>query len=606
MRPKFQSELRKYLMPLNAPTQFGEAIDDLVGKGVLPTNLTSAQIRQLDNGIKRVSFFSAQTTSADLLTKYKTFVDGIIQGQTRTSADQDVAVGINPSKARAEIKKFLKENGYQSPAGKEGTIEDLSSDQRVNLVVKTNVQMAQGAGRYAKGNSPASVAASPGWELVRIAHAKGGPDAERDWPKRFSDAADESGDEVAAKVLEDTGRMISLKSSDLWQSLGDGAGGYDDTLGNPYAPFAFQSHMIQRPVSREEMEELGFLDADEEPEASDMGVGELFSAAADYLETQVADSIVGAFVGTVANRIRNTFDPDQQRDADGKFSAAGAVAARHGMTPIHREGTLWKQSSREDLPEHAAALGIPPAWSNAHINPDKNADLQAVGEDAKGRVQRIYSDAFVQKQADAKFSRNTELLEKQHHIFAQNEANLKSDDAKTRENAATMKLIQQTGIRPGSDRDTVAEKQAYGATTLEGRHVIQDSKGNVSLQFVGKKGVDLNIPVEDKSTAQMLLDRKNSSGENGKLFKTDDASLRDYSHTLDGGSFKPKDFRTLKGTQTAIDEIKKQPQRASTLKEYKQRVMDVAKKVASKLGNTPTIALQSYINPSVFSQWKPE
>ena len=103
----------------------------------------------------------------------------------------------------------------------------------------------------------------------------------------------------------------------------------------------------------------------------------------------------------------------------------------------------------------------------------------------------------------------------------------------------------------------------------------------------------------------MLLDRKAAAGDTGKLFKTSDSSLRDYTHTLDGGSFKPKDFRTLKGTQTALDEIKKNPAPASSMKEFKQRVRDIAKAVSQKLGNTPTIALQSYINPFVFKSIQP-
>lgn len=265
----------------------------------------------------------------------------------------------------------------------------------------------------------------------------------------------------------------------------------------------------------------------------------------------------------------------------------------------------WVTNDDKEIPEHAAKLGIPPAWKNVRIAPSGEHDLQAIGEDSKGRVQRIYSDAATQRSADEKFSRNSELMEKQHKIFSQNEENLKSADQRIRENAACMKVIQHTGIRPGSDTDTGAEKQAYGATTLEGRHVHIDDKGNVALKFVGKKGVDLNIPVEDKSTASMLIARKEASGANGKLFETDDAKLRDYSHTLDGGSFKPKDFRTLKGTNTAVEEIDKNPTRASSIQEYKKRVMGIAKKVSEKLGNTPTIALQSYINPSVFSRIKP-
>ena len=39
-------------------------------------------------------------------------------------------------------------------------------------------------------------------------------------------------------------------------------------------------------------------------------------------------------------------------------------------------------------------------------------------------------------------------------------------------------------------------------------------------------------------------------------------------------------------------------------KEYKKAVKFVATAVSKKLGNTPTIALQSYINPATFAAWR--
>jgi len=332
----------------------------------------------------------------------------------------------------------------------------------------------------------------------------------------------------------------------------------------------------------------------------------------------LADANIGVFLEPVervlgprlvADAVRASA-ADEPRDAEGRWTATGGGIKLHreGDSPNEKgvmTGGKWKTESGEDVPEHVAKLGIPPAWKNVRVAPGPEHDLQAIGEDSKGRPQRIYSDEATQRAADEKFARNTELLRKQGYIFEQNEANLKSADHATRENAACMNLIQQTGIRPGSDTDTGAEKQAYGATTLLGRHVVVGGDGSVRLQFVGKKGVDLDIPVEDESTAKMLRERKAEYGDGGRLFDTDDARLRDYSHTLDGGGFKPKDFRTLKGTNTAIAEIEKQPQRAATLKEYKQRVMAIAKRVSERLGNTPAIALQSYINPSVFQRIQP-
>jgi DNA topoisomerase IB len=171
------------------------------------------------------------------------------------------------------------------------------------------------------------------------------------------------------------------------------------------------------------------------------------------------------------------------------------------------------------------------------------------------------------------------------------------------EPAHVMSLIHSTGIRPGSLKETGAKVQAFGATTLEGRHVIETSEG-LRLQFVGKKGVAIDIPVTDNNVSKMLLSRKKIAGDSGKLFDVTDNDLRTYTKKLNGGGFKPKDFRTLKGTSVAMKEVSKLSI-AKNMTEYKKYVMGVAKKVSVLLGNTPSIALKSYINPFVFLPIKP-
>lgn len=252
------------------------------------------------------------------------------------------------------------------------------------------------------------------------------------------------------------------------------------------------------------------------------------------------------------------------------------------------------------LPEHVAKAKIPPAWTDVRVAIDPDADLIAKGVDAKGRVQAVFSEKHWTEAAASKFARTKELLEKFDAIVAQNAKNL-GDKAQT-ENAVVLALIMQTGIRPGSDKDTGAEKKAFGATTLEARHVVVDGD-KVRLKFVGKKGVALDIPVDDKDLAGMLRDRASKASRTDKLFGTDNGKLLAYAHSMDGGSFKTKDFRTAVGTRTAIETIATMQAPASA-KEYVKRVKDVAKIVARKLGNTPTVALQSYIDPSVFSGWR--
>lgn len=260
-------------------------------------------------------------------------------------------------------------------------------------------------------------------------------------------------------------------------------------------------------------------------------------------------------------------------------------------------------SDGKPLPTHIESLKLPPAWVDVKINHDPSGDLLAQGRDAKGRLQSVYSEAFSKTQAEAKFQRVSELMGKFSEVLDQNQRACRSREPKIKDAAECLSLIMATGIRPGSDDDTGAAKKAYGATTLEARHVVRTKEG-VELHFTGKKGVDLKIPVTDPTTVRMLLRRAKEAGADGKLFpQTNDKRLLAHTNTMDGGGFKTKDFRTCLATKTALDEIEKMPKPAND-KEYKKHVLAVAKIVSKKLGNTPTIALQSYINPVVFSHWR--
>lgn len=284
---------------------------------------------------------------------------------------------------------------------------------------------------------------------------------------------------------------------------------------------------------------------------------------------------------------KKDFNPGEARDDRGRWT--------DGSGGFLTEGEAFEAQKK--------LLGIPPAWKNVKISKNTEADLLATGQDMKGRTQYIYSENATMRNAAVKFSRNEDLLKKQGYIVRQNEDNMLSLDRGISEPAHVMSVIHSTGIRPGSLKETGAKVKAYGATTLEGRHVVDTPEG-VRLQFVGKKGVDIDIPVTDHRVANMLLARKKIAGADGRLFDAADNDLRLYTKKLNGGGFTPKDFRTLKGTQTAMDEIVTL-RRATNDAEYKKFMKQVAGKVSKVLGNTPAIALKSYINPFVWLNLKP-
>lgn len=240
-------------------------------------------------------------------------------------------------------------------------------------------------------------------------------------------------------------------------------------------------------------------------------------------------------------------------------------------------------------------LSIPPAWREAHVSHAPGASLLAVGLDAKGREQRIYSTAHHEKQAVAKFARIGKLHARHPKIDKQ-----MANDAKTNDTALAALLISRMGLRPGSDANTGAEKKAHGATNLQAGHVKTDG-GKVHLNFTGKKGVSLDLKHHDPELARLLKGRQKGKGGTDRLLNTDDRKLRAYMAKVAPG-VKPKDLRTYLGTKKAATLVASMPV-PKTKNEYRKQRRQVGQHVSEILGNTPTMALGSYIAPSVFAPW---
>ena len=76
---------------------------------------------------------------------------------------------------------------------------------------------------------------------------------------------------------------MALKDSPIWQALGDGAGGFRDTLLNPYPPFAYGSGMGWVAVDRDRCVTLGLIGEDEE-------VGRPDGASLSPAEREIAEA----------------------------------------------------------------------------------------------------------------------------------------------------------------------------------------------------------------------------------------------------------------------------------------------------------------------------
>lgn len=261
-----------------------------------------------------------------------------------------------------------------------------------------------------------------------------------------------------------------------------------------------------------------------------------------------------------------------------------------------------KKATAATMPPHLKTLKIPPAWDDVMVDTDPKAKLWVVGYDEAGRRQPIYSSMHVEQASADKFSNVRKLIENADLIRSQIETDTKRRKSEWNEEATVAYLIFETGIRPGSTADTKALKKAYGATTLRAGHVKIMSSGRVWLDFTGKKGVRIKLRVTNPWLVEQLISRKLAAGSayTTPIFDTSDARLRRYVKTLADGSFSPKDFRTMRGTQVAMDAIDGRRIPVAIAKR-KQLMRTVFAKVAAALGNTPAVCRKSYVDPAVLA-----
>lgn len=242
-------------MLFSSPVPPREALAALARRDIMPTNMSTADLQQLGRDVMMDSFTSARTTLEDLLASYKDKVGKLLNPQQIMRDGQPVNVGLTEAYARQDIKDLLQQLGYQPNPDERGTLKDLSSDARVNLVLRTNVQIQQGEGWWLQGQNEAVLDEFPAQELRRAEARK----TQRNWIARFQLAGQQTGDPMGTGwIITSDGRMIAVKNHDIWNWLGSSKL-FSDGLNLPFAPFAFDSGMNLFDVDRDTTESLGLI-----------------------------------------------------------------------------------------------------------------------------------------------------------------------------------------------------------------------------------------------------------------------------------------------------------------------------------------------------------
>lgn len=228
-----------------------------MGKQALPTNLSSEELRDIAADVRQRSLFSARTNNERYLEDIRQAVGEILNPKIGVDPLTGLprTTGLDTATARLRLKEALDAIDYIPDADDRGTIKDLSSDQRINLVLRTNTEQAQSEGRLKKLEDPDMLAVQPAFELVRFGQRL----EPRDWVQRFRLAGELSGHALGdGWTITPTGRMVATVRHPLWEQLGN-SGNFNDALDTAYPPFAFNSGMDWLSIDIDEAEELGIV-----------------------------------------------------------------------------------------------------------------------------------------------------------------------------------------------------------------------------------------------------------------------------------------------------------------------------------------------------------
>jgi DNA topoisomerase I len=252
-------------------------------------------------------------------------------------------------------------------------------------------------------------------------------------------------------------------------------------------------------------------------------------------------------------------------------------------------------------------LVIPPAWQDVWISPYPNGHIQATGVDAAGRKQYLYHPMWRQKRDEAKFDHVLEVARRLPDLRDRVDHDLASRGLRRERVLATVARLLDMGMfRVGSDQYATGDDPTFGVSTLRPEHA-RSRRGCVVFEFPAKGGIDQVRRIEDPELCRVLTNLRRRRRAEERLFGYWDGrswrdvrsdEVNDYLRDASGGEMTAKDFRTWHATVLAATELATAGrQRSATGR--KRAVAAVMRSVADLLGNTPTVARTSYVDPRV-------
>ena len=288
----------------------------------------------------------------------------------------------------------------------------------------------------------------------------------------------------------------------------------------------------------------------------------------------------------------------------------GWTRRRHGRGFVYLDEHGRRLAAAEVA--RCKSLAIPPAWRDVWICSVPNGHLQAVGTDEAGRRQYLYHPEWRRKRDRAKHDRVLEVAARLPAARATVAEHLALPEMpKERVLATAFRLLDLGLFRVGGE-SYAEENGSYGLATIEKRHVGVRAD-RIEFEYQSKSGQLRCVAITDPLVRQSVaaLRRRRGGGPQLLAYRQGrtwhDVTSRDineYVKDVIGGEVSAKDFRTWHGTVLATLALAAEDDQPSSATARKRAVRRAVQHVSDQLGNTPTVARKSYIDPRVVDRYE--
>lgn len=255
--------------------------------------------------------------------------------------------------------------------------------------------------------------------------------------------------------------------------------------------------------------------------------------------------------------------------------------------------------------ERCVALVIPPAWEKVWICPAPNGHIQAVGTDDAGRRQYLYHEQWRINRDKSKHDRVLEVAAHLPTARSTVAEHLRLEGMPYERALATAFRLLDLGFFRIGGEAYAEENNSYGLATIQRQHVSIEGK-QVVFDYIAKSGKERYIALADdlvRRAVQDLLDRDDDHPEllayqtEAGWHDVSSAEINAYVKDVVDGDVSAKDFRTWHGTVIAAVALAEANEKAHSESARKRAVSAAMKEVSAYLGNTPSVARKSYVDP---------